>query len=815
MVLIAIQYSSFAQLQRANRNYELYRYSKAIPQYQKAIKNGKEDQRNEAIVKLADCYRMLNNAEEAKSWYSRAVENASAAPINYFYLGKALCQLELYKEAKKAFDKYAELVPDDGRGKKYSGFCDWALENYDAISKEMEIKNEKSLNTKWSDFSPAIYKDGIVFTSDRVTNYKTDLNYKWTDNDYLDLYFSKPKYYKDFWSEMATPVTFTKKFNQLYHDGPIVFSNDGKKVVISRTERKKVKKQKDKIKTHVVKLYYADIEEKKSPKFKPFFLNSDEYSVAHPQLTSDGKTMIFSSDKSGGKGNSDLYMCTFENNEWTNVVNLFDINSEGDEVFPCLINDTVLLFASDGYPGFGGLDIFICNKADGKWSEPRNVMKPMNSSHDDFGILMFSDLKNGYFSSNRPDGMGLDDIYAFRNFEIAKPGDKAKTDDKNKTILAGYVKDKNTLKPIEKATVFLFNPQNGKVKILKTDPDGLYKTTVDRPADYLVKAMQTNYIADCLPWEIAAIEPGKTMNAPRDLLLDKLDLNKTFVIKNIYYDFDKYFIRDDAKPELNKIIKIMQDNPNIIAELSSHTDCRASFAYNDKLSQNRANAAVDYIVTNGGIMPGRLLARGYGEYKLTNKCSDGVFCSEEDHQLNRRTEFKVIGYNQPSTRGQFDPTKFIDGEEVDIKTLPDYFFEPCDLEVKPSKDNNTDASYNQYNKPNQVIISQPTYHTVLSGETLTSIALKYNTSVENLKSINGLSDDKIFAGKKLKISNGGSYDSKVYPNVSKTLPLYHTVVAGETLTSIAEKYKISVQLLRVLNKMTDDKIYTGQKLNLQ
>ncbi len=813
IVLIALQFNSYGQLQRANRYFDLYRFSKAIPLYKKVIAKGPLEKSNEAVVKLADCYRYINNPQEARSWYARAVEIVPVVPVNYLYLGQALRQLESYKDAKAAFEKYAQLVVDDPRGKTYAAFCDWAIKNKYAVSKVLEIKNEEALNTKWSDFSPVIYKDGIVFTSDRVSDAKTDLTYKWTDNDYLDLFLSKPKYFQDYWTDMTEPKTLSNSYEQLYHDGPAVFSKDGKMVIISRTDRKNVKVAKDKIKTHVVKMFFADITDDKNPKFKPFFLNADEYSVAHPTLSPDGKTMIFSSDKPGGFGESDLYMCVWANDNWTNLVNLGQkINSLGNEVFPTMVNDTTLLFASDGYAGFGGLDIFISNKKGGEWTEPRNLMKPINSSWDDFGILFFEDMKHGFFSSNRPGGKGLDDIYAFRNFGIADPEN---ADTLNKALISGYVKDKSTGQPIDQATVFLLNPQTGKVKILKTNPEGLYKTTVDRPAEYLVKAMQKNYIFDCLPWNISKIEPNKNMIAPRDLLLDKLDMNKTFVLNNIYYDLDEYFIREDAKPELNKVIKIMQDNPALIAELSSHTDSRASFSYNNTLSTNRANAAVDYIVSNGGILPGRLLARGYGEYRLTNNCKDGVTCSEEEHQLNRRTEFKVLGFSTPTNRGQFDPTKFVDGEVIDIKFLPDFFFDPCDLKVSESPlDVSGKRTYvTKYQQPVQKI-SVPAYHIVAKGETLYSIAKMYGMTVDKLKTLNGIQDDKIIPGQKLKLEGKMTIPMQSQTN-SIVNPGYHTVMAGETLGRIAKKYNISIDKLRILNQIQDNQITVGQKLLLE
>ena len=232
------------------------------------------------------------------------------------------------------------------------------------------------------------------------------------------------------------------------------------------------------------------------------------------------------------------------------------------------------------------------------------------------------------------------------------------------------------MQPLAGATVFLYNPSSGDVKALKTGTDGRYKAVIEKPAEYIVKAMMHEYIADCSPFALTEVKPGTTSSAPRDLLLDKLTINKAINVPNIYYDFDKFTIREDAKTELDKLVLIMNENP-VNIELGSHTDCRGSEAYNDKLSQNRAEAAVNYIVSKG-IAKSRIIAKGYGERQLTNKCADGIKCSSAEHQANRRTEFKVTCLTpKEAPLDQFDPTKFSDGQELNSKMLPQDFFVKC------------------------------------------------------------------------------------------------------------------------------------------
>jgi outer membrane protein OmpA-like peptidoglycan-associated protein len=237
------------------------------------------------------------------------------------------------------------------------------------------------------------------------------------------------------------------------------------------------------------------------------------------------------------------------------------------------------------------------------------------------------------------------------------------------TYIAGIVRDKTTMQPMGGATVFVYNPVTGKVATLKTSDDGSYKMIVGKTADLVVKAMVPNYISDCTPLKVGEIKPGATIPAPRDLLLDKLVVNKSYKIENIYYNFDRYNIRADAESELEKLVTIMKEN-NINVELGSHTDSRGSFAYNDRLSQRRAESAVNYIIA-AGIEKGRITAKGYGEHHLTNQCSDGVHCSEADHQANRRTEFRVISLNVDTrTVDQFNPNQFRSGDELDVRFVP-------------------------------------------------------------------------------------------------------------------------------------------------
>lgn len=660
-------------IKKAQKAMDKYDYTQAVSVLKKIVGNSKYQ--NEAIPMLAHCYRMQHDIFNTKAWYGRAVTLADAKPDAFLYYGQALQATGEYSAARKMFDKYEGLV-HDGTGKMFSVHCDSVLGPWLNLKPKYEIKSVSKINTDQSDFGPSFYNGDLVYASDFMRNVTEGKKYGWTGRGYLDIMKSTPDAPGEFWGEMGAPTVLNNKFNQIYHDGPSSFTANGNTAFFTRSYRDKAKKENG-FKTNLLKLFYCTKTDGDWGAVKPFFLNSPDYSIGHPALTPGGDTLYFASDMPGGEGGTDIWKCVREGEGWSQPVNLGKvINTSENEMFPFVKSDGALYFASNGHPGYGALDVFSSKEVSGAWSTPQNLHRPINGSFDDFALAFVPEAENGFFSSNRPGGVGNDDIYAFRKLNIEEPKE-IKKPVAELTCLSGYVKDKVSKNPLENATVFILNPNTGKVLVLKTDADGFYKTCVETPADYVVKAMKPTYISDCLPFAVEQLKPGTTLNAPRDLMLDKLELDRIFKIENIYYDFDKYYIRADAEPELQKLITIMRENP-INVELGSHTDCRGSFAYNDRLSQNRAEAAVRYIVYTGGINVSRITAKGYGEHQLTNKCADGVFCSEEDHQLNRRTEFKITEYSSPQQQiGQFNPDLFHNGEEIDARLMPGGFFSPC------------------------------------------------------------------------------------------------------------------------------------------
>lgn len=675
--LLALSISAFSQVKKANKHFELFEYAEAIPYYLKAVDSDNSNERSISVQRLADCYRMTRNFAEAKKWYEQALTVPNADPINYFYLGQSLRSLGMYNEAADAFAAFNQALPDSLNGERNYQYC-IDIQQWLDLPEQAHVFNVEKINSEYSDFGPVFYNGELVFTSDRPKDVLDKNVYGWTNFGYLNLYSSVPEYSGNFWGALKEPQFMDRDFNLLYHDGPVCFSSDFSQVYITRTTTKHAKKEKGKMKTYLLQIYSAEVDRDGNvSKYKAFPFNSDEYSVAHPALSPGNHQIIFSSDMPGGFGGADLYVSTLVDGKWTEPKNLgANVNTEANEVFPYWADDSLLYFSSEGHLGYGGLDIFRSELSGSGWSDPENLKTPINSPSDDFGMVLDENASRGFFSSNRPEGKGADDIYAFEKLKTATKKQPVVQKERPQSGLwiHGFVKDKSSLEPIPEATVFMLLPNGEEVMVLKTDEDGGYNAPVEYDELYVVKAMKNGYIHDASMFRTPD-EGVSDFTVPQDLLLSKLEVNQVFTINNIYYDLDKWAIRADAEPPLDNLVRIMKQYP-IHAELSSHTDSRASFDYNMELSQKRAESAVRYMVLQG-VDPSRITAKGYGETKLVNGCADGVPCTEEEHQANRRTEFKITEVdNTRSTYGeQFNLDLFKAGDVVSIRMFDVTFFD--------------------------------------------------------------------------------------------------------------------------------------------
>ncbi len=477
ILFIVLISTSFAQVKRADKYYSNYDYAKAIQLYKKAVK---KKENPEALEKLANSYRLTKNYPEAELAYSQLMKQSNIAPINHFYYGMVLKNNNKIDAAKEQFKLYAAEVPTDKRSELSVRSCD-DIKLWISKTQQFEINNVADLNSVHVEFCPVLFKDQLVFVSDRTKDLVNDNNFSWNQQPFLNVYSTVIKKGKDgnlSFSKKAKP--FSWPINTTYHDGPISFNAEQNTMYITRVDYVVNKKDKDFVNRS--KLYTSTLKEKKWSKPQPFQYNNDAYSVAHPSISVDGQELYFASDMQGGEGGMDIYFCEKGNDGWGKPHNLGpEVNTSADEVFPYIRKDGTLYFSSDGHSGFGGLDIFSATKIENKFSSVKNLGLPLNSSTDDFGIVFLDNNTKGYFSSDRTGGQGNDDIYSFTalNKFLSVSG---------KILLSQNIND-----PIKNAKITLLTEDGNIVNITTTDSTGFFKfANLDPDKKYMVKLDETD-----------------------------------------------------------------------------------------------------------------------------------------------------------------------------------------------------------------------------------------------------------------------------------------------------------------------------------
>lgn len=604
------------KLRKGERAFSLFQFQKAINNYNKVIK--KDPDNHKALSGLADAYRIYGDYDNAVVWYAKVVKQMQSTPLQKFYYAQMLRTQGQYDSAKVYYQKYAELAPEDSRGLRIANGMAKIPEWLKDSTKFRVI--EYPHNTPVGEFSPSYYRDDstIIFPAARGTGKIDEL---WSSTPFLDLYVSEQND-----TSFSDPVPLPGNVNKEFHEGPVAFDTSYTTMYFTRNNyiKKKKKSQEGIMKLKIFKAVYKD---NKWEEIADLPFNSDEYSVGHPTISPDGKWLYFASDMphKDRVGGQDLYMVAITDSGYGEPVNLgTSINTKGDECFPFYHKSGILYFSSDSYEGFGGLDIYSATRSKGTWGIITNLGYPINTSKDDFGLVYNDDIEKGLFTSNRPGGAGSDDIYMF--------------DTKSTVILLGKVIDKKTKEPIPDAMVFLKEIPATLLDSMLSDKKGKFKFPLDVNKDYEVTADKYGYF-QAAPIKVSTRETGKD-TIEIVIELQRIAVGEVVKLENIYYDFDKFDIRPDAAKELDRFVAFMNKYPGMEVELRSHTDCRGSDTYNQWLSQKRAESAVAYVIKQG-IASTRIKARGYGESVPINQCVNGVQCTEEEHQMNRRTEFKV------------------------------------------------------------------------------------------------------------------------------------------------------------------------------
>ena len=632
--LSVLAFNSYAQsrdVKKADQQYEKFAYIDATKTYERIANKGYKSA--DMFQKIANAYYFNAELDKAAKWYGELFAmNTELQPEYYYRYAQCLKAVGDYKKSDEMMSQFNKNASEDLRGKIFKDKQNY-LDEIKANSGRYNIE-DAGINSQYSDYGSAYSGTKLVFTSSRDTGSFAQKKHKWTNQYFTNMYSSEstPE------GTLDTPEKFAKNVNSKFHEATPVFTKDGNNMYFTRNNFNNGVKGKDASKITLLKIYKATLIDGRWQNATELPFNSDSYSVAHPMLSPDEKTLYFASDMPGTHGQSDLWKVSINGDgSFGTPENLgTTINTEGRETFPLLTDENELYFATDGHPGLGGLDIFMARmNPDASFQSPMNIGAPANSPKDDFAYLIDTKTRKGFLSSNRDGGKGFDDIYKF--LETRKLVCEQE--------LSGIVTDLETSEILPNTKVTLFDEKFNKLEETTSDDKGFYKfKSVECGKAYYVRAEKEKYDTKEQKLTIAKTT-GKT-DLP--IQLEKTikpvtvgdDLAKAFGIKIIYFDLDKWNIRPDAALELEKILDVMKQYPAMKIDVRSHTDSRQTHKYNEKLSDRRAKSTVAWLVKNG-VEESRLTGKGYGETQLVNKCADDVKCSEDEHQANRRSEFII------------------------------------------------------------------------------------------------------------------------------------------------------------------------------
>ncbi len=631
-------FSQKSALSKADEKFNNFEYIKAIEIYENLVKNGQGTP--EIFEKIANAYYDNASYIQANKWFEKLyVINPNMKSENHFRYSNTLKATSNFVESEQQLKIFELACPNQIRTK--------LLKSKNEFKPNFVFSNLKTLpiNSESSDYGTVVKGDTLLFSSSRgqVLSDKISLR--------------TGKYYTNFYKtirgkngEYSTPKLFSLASYSIFNDATPAFSSDGK--IMYYTQNYLVKDSKEKLVNNGFKLYKSILkkgiwENKECITFS----QKDSVKIAHPSISPDGKFLYFASDMPGTIGDSDLFRIAINSEgSFGNIEHLSDkINTEGRESFPFITENNILIFASNGHPGMGGLDLYSIDLSfpDAKVT---SLGPDVNSAFDDFAMVLNKDYSKGYFTSNRPGGMGDDDIYSFDVKEIQNT--KLILTSVTEIEISGEIKDEISNESLSNVSIALIDNEKQEIAKTKTDVKGNFSFIgVQSNSDYILKLTKFDKIVRLIPVSVIDKDLYTVIIISKNQVLPLVDITKISTklgddvskdlnIDKIYFDFDKSDIRPDAQIDLDNLVAYMNLNTSIKIEIGSHTDSMGSFASNLKLSQKRANSTLKYIVDQG-IAPSRLSAVGYGESKLVNNCSDGVPCNKEQNQLNRRSTFVI------------------------------------------------------------------------------------------------------------------------------------------------------------------------------
>lgn len=634
LIFLTLGANAFAQerlVTKGNEKYQSYSFSPAIDIYQRVLDKGFMTQ--DLLQRLGNAYYFNADYQKAAETYKILIENydKEVGPEYYFRYSQCTRSLGEYQQADDLMEKFTDMTGGgDNRAETFKSEKEYMAEIAKNSGRYTIAPFE--YNTQYSEFAPSLYKQGLLFSSDRDTGNLARYRHTWNSKDFLDLF----KVNTD--SASNNVVTKLGSVNSRMHESTSITTKDGNTLYFTRNNFIDDKYQRDEQGVVRLKIFRAALENGVWKNLEELPFNSDSYSVAHPALSPDEKTLYFASDMPGTLGGSDIFKIAInDDGSFGTPSNLgASINTEARETFPYVTSEEILYFSSDGHPGLGGLDVFATKIADNYKGKIINVGEPVNSKWDDFTFVFAEATRKGYFASNREGGQGSDDIYSFLEtkplvFDCVQQ-------------ISGTVRDKISNGLLVGATVKIIDENNEEILSTITDSEGEFQLTCDCNQGNFVRAMMEGYVP---AEEYLTKSDGKPRVIDFYLEREKVtagfgdDLAKLLQLSTIYFDFDKYNIRPDAEVEIQKVIAAMEKYPSLKIKANSHTDSRGRDSYNLWLSQKRAESTVNYMISKG-IAGDRLSKEGFGETRLVNQCEDGVSCSKVEHELNRRSEFIIL-----------------------------------------------------------------------------------------------------------------------------------------------------------------------------
>lgn len=642
-----------ASIKNADKKYDSYAYADAIKAYEKLVEKGVREER--IFQRLGNSYYFIGEFKDALKYYQELFSINENHEADYLYkYAQCLKSEGNYTKADEILEKFSQKAPSDKRAVLFLKNRNY-LEDIKSNSGRFDIA-DAGINSKDSDYGSTILDNKLVFTSARDTGSIIKKNFKWTNKAISTLYAVdlNPD------GSIGKPMLFHKQNLQVnFNQSTPVFTKDGKTMYFTRNNSVDGKRKQNENKVTFLKLYKAVLINNEWKEVQELPFNSDEYSVAHPALSVDEKTLFFASDMPGTLGLSDIYKVSIlSNGGFGAPENLGpEINTEGRETFPFISDENELYFASDGRPGLGGLDIFVSKiTKEGTFDEVQNVGEPINSKQDDFAFIINSKNRNGFFSSNRVNGHGLDDVYRFTE---------------NRRLIceqqiSGTITDQETNETLSNVALILFDEAGKTAVEAKSDANGNYVfSNVKCGKKYYIKTAKEDYLfkevsislkkatgsaslpiaLEKKPKPITAIpiviKTNNSIKPVKVTIAVGTDLGKLLKIPMNFFDLGKATIKKTSEPQLQKMVDMLNQYPTIKVDIRSHTDSRSSSESNQILSDKRAQSTKDWLVSKG-INADRLTAKGFGETQLVNKCADGVKCTEQQHQQNRRSEFIIV-----------------------------------------------------------------------------------------------------------------------------------------------------------------------------